>query len=151
MRHFKIILLCAVSFLLAYCGKPYTVGQLFICNDTNEKLIVESSIESALTNDSKRMLLQTGETVEIARTSRQEGYIYDLSITEFVGNEDAWVKVFSFDESGNERLSAQWSFLEKEIDKRSVFNLSNHTFLSYDDPDGGFHPTYTFTILPEDI
>lgn len=151
MRHFKIVLFCAASLLLAHCGKPYTVGQLFICNDTNEKLVVESSIVSALTEGSKRVLLQTGEILEIARTERQEGYISDFSIMEFVRNEGACVKVFSLDENGNEILSAQWSFINKEVDPRSVFNLSNHFYLLYSNPDGGCYPSYTFAILPEDI
>lgn len=151
MRHFKIVLLCVASLLLTRCGKPYTVGQLFICNDTTEKLVVESSIVSALTNGPTRVLLQTGETFELARTERQEGFISDFPITEFVCNEEVCVKVFSLDESGNETLSAQWSFTNKEIDPRSVFNLSNHSYLLYSDPDGGCHPSYTFAILPEDI
>ena len=152
MRRFNYLLLFLSALLLIKgCGKPYTVGQLFINNNTGEILYLESYIVSHLSEEPILHNLQPGESCELARTKKHSGYIDEFDISEFVNNTDATIKIYSLNQYGDKTIVAQWEYTDRSNNSKSIFNLSELDYSNYYDPDGGYHPTYTFVLLPEDL
>ena len=58
MRYIKSLFIAML--LTTGCVKPYTVGGLYIRNETSQTLYVESTIQSALTDNPMQFLLFEG-------------------------------------------------------------------------------------------
>ena len=147
--------------LMTGCVKSYTVGGLYIRNESGRVLYVESTIKSNLTNNPLSFTLLEGtddfpnnNDKEIARTKRHMGeQIAYLPISDYVFNEDAQVKIFTITETGEKNIVKTWKYSERNCSDRNFFNESclstegsNFTAL-----DGGYFISYKFVVLPEDL
>lgn len=143
------------------CVRTYTVGSLYIRNESGRILYVESTIKSALTDNPMQFSLLEGadeipnnNDVEIARTNRlmDEQTAY-LPISHYVFNEDAQVKIYTLSDSGEKTLVKTWNYSDRGKSGREFFNESCLESGDFNGTgvDGGCFISIRFVVLPEDL
>lgn len=159
MRYIKSLFIAML--LTTGCVKPYTVGGLYIRNETSQTLYVESTIQSALTDNPMQFLLFEGtddipnnNDVEVARTKRLMGaQTTYLPISHYIFNEDAQIKLYTIAENGEKTLVKIWKYSDRNNSGREFFNEScmESGDFSGAGVDGGYFISIRFVVLPEDI
>jgi hypothetical protein len=152
MRHFSYLIIIFVSALCVGCSKPYSVGELWLKNESGQDLFVESYIVSALSSDALSFILENGKENYIAQSKRYQNEALEyISLPDYITNDDAYVSIYIVSEQGDRQLIHTWYYSDRENDNRELFSekcLSQDLMYLLD---GGFFPRFTFTILPEDI
>lgn len=155
MKRFSIVyFLSVVLLLITGCQKSYSVCEFWICNESGQDLYVESSIVSELTSDGISFLLNEGadHAILLAKSKRYNGTSTSyLPLSCCVNNQDARVRLYTVSAEGEKHLVHTWYYSEREKGGRELFNeeclTQGFNYLL----DGGHFPSFTFTILPEDI
>jgi hypothetical protein len=159
MRFIKYL---AIAMLLATgCVKSYTIGTLYIRNESGQVLYVESTIQSDLTEAPMQFTLLEGtdeipnnNDVAIARTKRLMGeQTTYLPISHYVFNEDAQVNIFTVSDDGEKTLVRTWNYSDRNKNGREFFKESCLGSGDFDGAgvDGGCFISFRFIVLPEDL
>lgn len=153
MMRSSILFSGLVSFLLVGCVKPYTIGGLFIRNESGQMLYVETNIESSLTSEFQSFMLEEGDYRVIAQSPRYANEIREtLPLDSYIGNNDAYVRVYRLSgDSGEIELVRTWKYKERNQSGRELFNETNLECQKGGNPDGQQYIWYIFTIAPEDV
>ncbi|MBQ7254050.1 MAG: hypothetical protein IJS30_05190 [Bacteroidales bacterium] len=152
MRHFSLLLVGFVSLLCFGCGKPYSVGELWIRNESGQDVFVESSIESATTSQISYFVLKNGAEKYIAQSRRYPNEVLEyIPLTDYIHNEDAYVSIYTISDKGDKLLAHKWYYSDRDNDGHELFSEKSLTQDVGYLLDGGYFPRFTFTILPEDI
>ena len=151
----RIILLAFAMFGLCGCFHDYTSSYLYITNDTDIDLYVESNVVSELSDDVVCVALKNYGSMAtgmmIARSKRYQGDVDGFDISDLVWNEDAYVKVY--DISGCDTVFLkEWKYSEKDNPGRQLFDLSDCEMNGYHSVEGrDEYWGYYFSIRPEDM
>ena len=154
MRRFSLFLLIGIlSLLLTGCLPPYTIVYLDLCNESGQTLYVETNIVSSMSSQLQSFDLPQGanDTKCIAFSAKENGVNKQTSVSQCITNDDAYLSIYVYTLSGEKRLVRKWCYTDRDKDERQPFNEKYLKFEDHADPDGGYHPTYTFIILPEDL
>ena len=154
MRRYNSFLgLLVILGLLTGCDLSYTVSSLWICNESGQPLYVESTIKSELTSTDLCFMLEEGEgNMEIlAKSARYENMQSYLPLSHCINNQDAKVSIYTVSDGGEKQLVHTWHYSDRDKEGREIFNEKCLSQGGDSTPDGGYFPTFTFTILPEDL
>lgn len=144
---------CLASLVLMLCCSACNVTnsvRLWVCNMTDSVICLEVNIDS---EEYTTYDIAPDENVEISVKKMQKTYMQEISISDFVSNPNASVKIFIKGEK-NQRLVKVWRYSEREEIGRSFFNdlfWAKDYKRCFVDPDGSSHDSYVFTITQHDI
>lgn len=133
----------------------YSFGGLRIRNDTEQDLYVESHIRSRYSNNGDAFVLSCDSLFNIRRIALTKNFdesYCDYSIEQIVWNEDAFVRIYSIEETDTILLK-EWKYSERDSSGKQLFNLSDssmETDISYSMYDDIIH-VYIFPITQEDL
>ena len=137
--------------LLTGCDLSYTVGQLFIRNESGQSLYVESNIVSEHTSETCCFLLEVGDEARLGKSPRYDGHASYLPLSHCVYNDDAYVSIFTIDDNEEKHLARTWYYSDRDKDGKQLFNENYLDKDFSDSPDGGNFPCFVFVVLPEDL
>ncbi len=122
MRAFKIISFIIAILLLTSCEKSKITGWLCVENNTRDSLYIETKVYSEWTDEIQQFSLAADDFRCIAQSLRQREIDSGIDISEYVYNEDAYVKVFIKDSTGNMIAVKEWKYSERYLEGRQLFN-----------------------------
>ena len=133
------------------CGRCKTVGMFYVYNNTDRTLFMETNIihhpSSWWTNTD--LDIEQGDKKPIAQTKNYTGEKFHFDISDFVENEDAYVKVY-LDSFATVPIK-EWKYIDRNSSGRQLFNLDFSVFSECGMVDGSNNLIYTFSIENEDI
>ena len=152
MRRFRLFLSIISSVLIVGCDLSYYVVELVIQNESGQILFVESNIDSFTTSGIQTLKIHNGTGGFIAQSKKySDSAMLYLPLDSIIGNEDAYVSVYTISDSEEKHLVHTWYYSDREKDGRELFSEKCLTQDEFHGHDGGNFLAYTFTILPEDL
>ena len=134
-------------FLLGCSGSSY--GSLCVSNNTDVVLHIETNIESPCFATNVTFGKENKQCV--AETNVQDGHKEVYEITDFVKNDDAYVRVYLDGDSVERTLLKEWRYADRDSSGKQLFNLECSEYHHTHIPDGNGVVTYIFIIENEDI
>ena len=122
----NIIVFAIILFCITSCSKGYYIGGLDICNDSDIELMIESNVRSDLYDGIMQFSLSPGRSnaKSIASTRRTVDRIQYYPISSMVYNQDAFIKVYTKQISGECSLLKEWKYSDRIHEDRNPFNES---------------------------